>query len=321
MKLLARLADPLRPPGARFLSARAVAALYGVSYQTSHRLLAELQAEGKLSRRAASGTFRPGDAVRLSAVQLIFHERARRAGSFGARLLAALRERLDRDRVESKLTWCRDRPARLMPECVPVLWESPLALRQCVMERRSALLLNDRPPPGMDSLHVDSVGVDDFSGGTLAGQMLSRRCGSDSRFVIVAGPEDDRRSLARVAGCLSSLGTRTKVINAGGWYLQNGVEVGPRVLKLGADGVFCCNDRLAQGILTVASRTAKTPPAIIGFDDAPIAESIGLTTIAIPWGEVTSAATGILRRRLTGDAGAASHQVVTPTPSIRWPTI
>jgi hypothetical protein len=317
-KLLARLADPLRPAGARFLSARAVAALYGISYQTAHRLLAELKIEGKLSRRPASGTYRPGSAIRFAGVQLVFHERAKRGESFGAHLLHALRERIERDRVDVRLTWYRDRVPRLLADRIPVLWESPLALRQCVDERRIALLLNDRPPPGMDSLHVDSVGVDDYSGGACAGQLLTQRCGPRGRFVIVAGPADDRRSIARVEGCRANLGKEARVIHANGWYLQNGLDVGDRALAEEPDGIFCCNDRLAQGLTSIAARGRHWLPDVIGFDDAPVAETLGLTTIAVPWRELTASASAVTRRRLAGDAGAASHQVVMPRPVIRW---
>src|SRR5688572_7366573 len=103
-RLLDRLRDGLHRPGDRFMSNRAVATRFRVSYQTAHRLVSELVREGRLVRRSAAGTYLPGRAVRRTSVQLLFHERARRKESFGARLLHELTTRLDRERIRWKLT-------------------------------------------------------------------------------------------------------------------------------------------------------------------------------------------------------------------------
>src|SRR5436190_10971201 len=96
-KLITRLREGFYRAGDRFLSNRAVAQKFGISYQTAHRLVSELCAEEWLERRPASGTYIPGGKSRGDGVQFIFHKRATRAGSFGARLLAALCARLDRE--------------------------------------------------------------------------------------------------------------------------------------------------------------------------------------------------------------------------------
>lgn len=313
-KLLERLADPLRQPGAPFSSARSVAASYGISYQTAHRLLSELQAEGKVSRRAASGTFGIGRAKQLAGVQLLFSERARRPGSFGNRLLTELQTRLRSENVDVRVTTTAS--AKLAGDRLPVLCESPVSLEACLRQKRTALLLNDRPTPGMNALHIDSVGVDDFSGGALAGELLKQHLQSENNLVVLAGPKHDRRSAARVAGFQSKLGTKAKVVWAGGWYLQNGLSVAQRVLDANPGGIFCCNDRLAESLYTVASQRPR--PAVIGFDDAPVASQLGLTTIAIPWDELVSAAVQIVHARLAGDTALASHRILTPRPCIRW---
>ena len=46
-----------------------------------------MEAEGRLQRRAASGSGVPGRRVTLRSVQRVFHPRAKRNGSCGARLL------------------------------------------------------------------------------------------------------------------------------------------------------------------------------------------------------------------------------------------
>src|SRR5882724_4889454 len=84
--LVARLRSDFAHPGERFLSTRAAAQRFSVSYQTAHRLLVELEGERLLHRRAASGSYFPGRRVLLRGVQLVFHRRAKRKGSFGAHL-------------------------------------------------------------------------------------------------------------------------------------------------------------------------------------------------------------------------------------------
>src|SRR5205823_3700733 len=113
-------------PGDRFLSNRAVAEQFDLSYQTADRLIRELVNEGLLQRRAASGTYVPGQRVEIQGVQLIFHRRAKRKASFGARLLRELTERLGRERVDWRMTWAQPgKTPSLAADRYLVTWESP----------------------------------------------------------------------------------------------------------------------------------------------------------------------------------------------------
>ena len=62
-------------PGERFLSNRALAERYQVSYQTADRLLRDLVTQGLLERRAQSGTYVSGEAQALRGVSLVLHPR------------------------------------------------------------------------------------------------------------------------------------------------------------------------------------------------------------------------------------------------------
>ena len=46
-------------------------------------------------------------------------------------------------------------------------------------------------------------------------------------------------------------------------------------------------------------------PALVGFDNAPIAERLRLTTIGIPWGSMVAEAVKIVATRLAGGTDAA----------------
>ncbi len=319
-KLQTRLTDGVYRAGERFTSARELAENFEVSYQTADRLINELCAEGHLERRAASGTYIPGGVIDLTGVQLFWNKRARRAGSFGARLLEGLTERLTRDRISWKITWT-DNGAGAAPKILvnrfPVLWESPLAGNKCASANRSALLLNDRPQPGLDAAFLDSVSLDDFSGGVCAAQLLLRGSRTSTNgFAVLTGPADDRRSNQRRDGFLSVV-PRATVIVAGSWFFEDGYARATRTIEAARAGLFCCNDRLAESIITYCQSNDVALPRLVGFDDAPVSERLNLTTIAVPWDEMITGAIGLIKRRLTGEPRVARQLILTPRPVIR----
>ncbi|MBC7809110.1 MAG: substrate-binding domain-containing protein, partial [Akkermansiaceae bacterium] len=107
------------------------------------------------------------------------------------------------------------------------------------------------------------------------------------------------------------------VVCAGGWYTEDGIRVAPDALFHGPRGIFCANDRLAEGVLIACERSHFPRPRLVGFDDAPVATTRELTTLAIPWSELAADATEIIRRRISGDVSAARRRIVTPRPVLR----
>lgn len=321
LRLRTRLREGVYRPGDRFFSARALAAAFSVSYQTADRLIRELCDEGLLERRAASGTYIPGGAFEPTGVQLVWNTRAQRAGSFGARLLDKLRAQLRRDHIDVKVTWsdAGGKPVRINADRFTVLWESPAALAACIERRRSALLLNDRPPPGLGAAFVDSVSIDDYSGGVCAAQLLPRGAGrrdAAAGYAVLTGPVDDRRSSERRDGFLSLVPTAS-VVSAGSWFFEDGYQVAAKLVANNPAGVFCCNDRLAEAVVAYCHENELAVPSLVGFDDAPIAEEINLTTISVPWDEMVAGAGAVIKQRLAGDSSVARQLILTPLPVMR----
>lgn len=312
--LLQRLRHGAYRPGDRFLSARAVATRFGISYQTAHRLIDELASEGFLERRAASGTYVPGASTRMAGAMLLFDARARRSGSFGARLLQKLLQRLQMDGIDFEVKFVRSSQT-LPTDRFPVIWECSQLVQACAQQEQRALLLNDRSPPGIVASLLDSVSLDDFSGGACAAQLLLRDAPPQPQFAILSGPENDVRSAQRVAGFQSVI--KADVVAAKGWFFDDGYEAAEQVLETARDGLFCCNDRLAESVVSFCRNAHRKPPRLIGFDDAPVAEKLGLSTIAIPWREMTENASTIIARRLTGDTSTASQITLAPRPVVR----
>ncbi|MBI5380731.1 MAG: substrate-binding domain-containing protein [Opitutae bacterium] len=313
-KLIARLRDGFHRPGQRFFSNRALCDHFQISYQTAHRLIAELQAEGWLERRPASGTYVAGPTAELGGAQLIFHPRSRKADSFGARLLAELRAALTAVGIKADVAWGEP---DLAPRAdrLPVFWECPELAAASAAQRRFVVQLNDRPPPGLAANFVDSVSTDDFSGGAAAAELL-RQVAPARRLAVLAGPRGDRRSQQRVAG-FQTQAAKAGVYWADTWYAEDAARLAPRLVSQHWGGVFCCNDRLAEAFLAACARAKQPAPPLVGFDDAPVAERLNLTTIAIPWREIVAGAVEVVQRRLAGATGPAAQLIFTPRPVFR----
>ncbi len=303
--LVARLQSDFAHAGGRFLSTRAVAQRFAISYQTAHRLLGELQDEGLLRRRAASGSYVPGARATLRGAQLIFHPRAKRAGSFGANLL----ERLESALTVQGITVVRSWPdagavPRLRADHYPVVWECPAAIRAAAEARTFALCLNDRPPVGLGGTYVDAVTTDDFSGGACAAELLKERTGHAGGFAVLAGPADDVRSVQRVAGFRAHAGV-VKVFSADSWFVEAGRAKAAAILAAKPAGIFACNDRLAEAVIAFCAEKKLTRPPLVGFDNAPVAERLRLTTIGIPWTTMVAQAVSVVVDRLRGSTTSA----------------
>src|SRR5690606_39169046 len=110
--------------------------------------IGELCEEGWLERRTASGTYIAGKRERVTGVRLLFHPRARRAGSFGARLLELLCARLDREKIAHSVRFS-ERGRGIEPGVFPVIWECGAQALTHLPSGAYALLLNESAPDGL----------------------------------------------------------------------------------------------------------------------------------------------------------------------------
>ena len=315
--LVARLHGAFVHPGGRFLSTRAVADRFAVSYQTAHRLLGELQAEGRLERVAASGSYVPGRSVSLRGVQLMFHARAQRKGSFGARLHALLAAELDARGIPFIRSWSRASDApRLRRDYYPIFWECRAGMTAAAERRSFALCLNDRPPFGLGGSYIDAVTTDDFSGGACAAELLKSRTGRNGGFAVLGGPESDLRSQQRIAGFRAHL-PDARIICADSWFVEAGLARAPEILKDQPAGIFACNDRLAEALLVYCRKQRRPAPPLVGFDNAPVAERLRLTTIGIPWQTMVAQAVALAAARLAGGTEPARLISLAHEPILR----
>jgi DNA-binding LacI/PurR family transcriptional regulator len=314
-KLIARIRDGFHQPGEPFLSNRALAERYGVSYQTAHRLLNELVSAGWLNRQPSAGTFIAGAATPMTEAQLLFHPRARQLGSFGASLSRRLLSELAKRGIRASLGHT-DEAIDLKPDRYPIVWEIPALVERFAAERRYALVLHDSPPSGIGASYVDAIQTDDLSGGVVAAEMILEHQPRVASFLILGGPIEDARCQRRVEGFRRVL-PGSPVVHARGWFREDGLAAADEVLTRNPAAVFCCNDRLAEGLLTACAQRRIPPPGVIGYDNAPIAEALNLTTIAIPWDLYVRETVELVRRRLAGDTSPARQVVLSLRPHRR----
>jgi len=309
------VSDEFRRAGQRFVSARYISQRFKVSYQTAHRLLTELEGDGFIIRRAGSGSFIAGHQNTLQSALLIFARRAKRSGSFGDLLLRQLVAKMKAMEIPFEVIFGGITPKHVREDVYPVLWESPRLMHNLSADYRFSLVLHDKPPAGIGSLFTDSISVDDFSGGITAGQILSRY--SPRRPVVVGGPVADGRSQSRIDG-FRQIFPSAQVLEAGTWFFRSAVQnIAAPLSALRADALFCCSDRLAQATLICYQKLRIPAPIVIGFDNAPVAETLSLSTIGIPWEEIARTAAAVIMKRLDGQTDHASAVVLPPVPVIR----
>jgi hypothetical protein len=315
-KLIMRLGSGYYYPGDRFFSNRSIAERFNVSYQTAHQLMRELRDEGWLDRRPFSGSYISGRIEPVAGVTLHFNARAKRPESFGDRLLAMLLERLGKERIPCRIDW--DDAGKLDGTSLPILWESPKTLERLIGAPKFGILLNDRPRNGIARTFVDSVSIDDFSGGALAAEIVIKKFGVEARTAVLGGSSEDTRNLERIRGFRSLL-PDAELVDAGGWNYTDGMRASPAVTARERDAVFCCNDRLASALAHHCAEARPGFRAVIGFDNAPVSERENLTTIAIPWEQLIDLTLGIVRQRMAGETQTSVQYLINTTPIIRDP--
>ncbi|MFP4483838.1 MAG: substrate-binding domain-containing protein [Spirochaetota bacterium] len=328
-KLITRIRSGYYRPGERLFSNRGLAAYFGISYQTAHRLMRELQEEGWIERREYSGSYAAGTSTPPTRVALWFSSRARVFHSFGDRILRLVTAELDRAAVRWEIHWVDpDRQVRSRTPSgavgagggaeptLPVIWECPHMVGEAVRTRGFAVLINDRPPPGLAKSHIDSVSVDDFSGGVSAAHLILGSVPGGRGISVLQGPSRDRRNVERVQGLLSVI-PNASVHSAESWAFEAGYECAADVILRSPAAVFCTNDRLASALLGYCRDRGEQPPVLVGFDNAPVSEELDFTTIAIPWQQMAHTIVQIAQRRLAGDTQTSVQYILNTVPIVR----
>ena len=178
-------------------------------------------------------------------------------------------------------------------------------------------------PPGLPSILINprdgtgsrsAIRLDNGSGVRAVVdhfESLGRR-----RLVHIAGPEGNVDAEQRLAAFLDACAARDLecVVVHGDFEESSGQEAVKQLLERGRnfDAVFAANDNMAIGALqTLRSAGLRIPKdvAVAGFDDIPLAQHLGLTTVRVRIAELGERALARLFAAMakTDDGGDELH--------------
>ncbi len=173
------------------------------------------------------------------------------------------------------------------------------------------------------SISIDAVVQDNEIG---VYQALEALCppGRTSRIAVISGSDDQPVTAERMHGVrrIQEANPQLEVHKFHGDYtLNSGRAVMQEILdrKLDVDGIFCMNDEMALGVLSIVNEQRLRLPDdfwLFGYDDVLLASAVNLSTIHSPVSEMVQAATSLLLRRL--QQPSAPRIVQNFTPQIIW---
>ena len=91
----------------------------------------------------------------------------------------------------------------------------------------------------------------------------------------------------------------------------NGALGGRELLSQGATAVVCASDSLALGAFAAwrqAGADLTAGPAVVGFDDTPVAAAIGLSSVRQPIERAAAHAVAVLHHRLSGETATTAPE-------------
>ena len=161
---------------------------------------------------------------------------------------------------------------------------------------------------------VPSVTVDNVAGGALAARHLV--AAGSSKLALLTGPANAHAFRDRESGFHSVAGAAAIVSRAPSVTPDDGRRATEALLAAhpDLDGLVCVNDLLAVGALEALKRTGCRVPddiQVIGFDDQPLMDVIGLSTVHQPMDRFGEWAASALRTLLV--------ERTTPPPSVVLP--
>jgi LacI family transcriptional regulator len=199
-------------------------------------------------------------------------------------------------------------------------------LRDALPAGLPAMLLNHDETHG----EAGAVGIDNYGGAQAITRHLVER--GYRRIAHIAGPRHNRDARERQRGfsdaIAATIGERGPVIVPGDFTEAGGAEAARLLIagKVPFDAIFCANDMMALGCMSVLADAGLAIPddvGVAGFDDIPLAHftTPPLTTMKVHIAELgEQAMTGLLSQmRLTGEPPAL--QILAPELVIRASTM
>jgi len=180
-----------------------------------------------------------------------------------------------------------------------------------IVARGTPVVLVARPgTEGVDSIQAENR----HSAAILTRHVL----GHGARRMVFLGDADRSADASErwtgMRNALSQAGLELEEPIPAGFSEEAGWQAAPDLTAAGLpDAVVCANDELALGLiggLTALGIEVPDEVAVTGWDDVMAARYCGLTTVEQPVRELGAQAARVLDRRIRGDDGPASHEVL-----------
>ncbi len=178
---------------------------------------------------------------------------------------------------------------------------------------------------GSTDRRVDSVGVDELRGVSLAVQHLAELGHRRLAYVTSAYVEERTNHVRHgsfAAACRAHGCEEAETVHLDVDAVLDGAS--PE-LDLAATGFVAANDLTAIALVEALGRAGRSVPSdasVVGFDGIAVTAlaGVGLTTIAQPREEMAREGARLLLDRIAGRAGGASHVVLEPALVVRTTT-
>lgn len=95
-----------------------------------------------------------------------------------------------------------------------------------------------------------------------------------------------------------------------------GAAAATELIDNGADAIICASDSLALGAFSVASARAR-PPLVIGYDNTPVAQAIGLSSISQPISACAEHCLDLVLKQVGGADATGEHKLIDPVLKLR----
>jgi LacI family transcriptional regulator len=199
-------------------------------------------------------------------------------------------------------------------------------LRDALPVGLPAILLNH------DEIHgeASAVGIDNHGGAQTVTRHLVAR--GYRRIAHISGPKHNRDARERQRGFVdaiaATIGERGPIIVPGDFTEAGGAEAARLLIagKVPFDAVFCANDMMALGCISVLADAGLGIPddvGVAGFDDIPLAHyaTPPLTTMKVHIADIGERAMTGLLSQMRGSSEPPALQILLPELVVRASTI
>lgn len=97
---------------------------------------------------------------------------------------------------------------------------------------------------------------------------------------------------------------------------QGAAAAADLIENAGADAIVCASDSLALGAFSIAAAQAR-PPLVIGYDNTPVAQAIGLSSIAQPIRACAEHCLDFVLEQIDGRSTSGQHMLIDPILKVR----